>query len=525
MNIAHTTEQGIIMHSIIEKEKRLLGSVMALIALFAIFHIFKYTLGNDIWYDEVFSMSFAQKSFGDIVKLTSRDVHPPFYYFYLKIMTGIICLFIGSQKIVLAAKIASVLPWFGILALGITYIRKRFGYVAFGLFMLLITAMPQLPTYYLEIRMYSLSLFLITADIILAHYLYENAEKKNYLQWFLFFLTGILTAYTQYYSCIAIIGVYIALFFILLFKKNSAKKLSITKLLICSAASVILYLPWLPLLKGQMEHVSGSYWIQPLTLRSLAGCVKFIILPVVYLGKLPVISVVLSLGTIAILGFLFVRSIIMDKDKKSVSTAIICISPIVLVVLSGFILSALGTPIFIYRYLVATLGGLWLFVSIMAERAITRRPFVLLILPFLFTTYLSMKGIDAEEGNKLAQEKSAMAAIANIPESSVLITNFDHVTAVLGYYRPDCSVILYEGEVDKLLPDMLGNITDNAHDGDVLALVKDNSRDVYFLGSFNSREEIVAKWEEQGICNQLSDNVLVERYWINVYKLSGEKND
>jgi hypothetical protein len=89
----------------------------------------------------------------------------------------------------------------------------------------------------------------------------------------------------------------------------------------------------------------------------------------------------------------------------------------------------------------------------------------------------------------------------------------------MSYYRPDCSVLLYEGEIDQLLPDMLGNITDNVNDSDIQNLVKDNPENVYFWGSFNSREEIVASWEKLGISNELLDNILIERYWINVYKL------
>ena len=91
----------------------------------------------------------------------------------------------------------------------------------------------------------------------------------------------------------------------------------------------------------------------------------------------------------------------------------------------------------------------------------------------------------------------------------------------MSYYRPDCQVLLYEAEIDKLLPDMQGNITDNVHDLDIEKLVSSQDKEVYFWGSFNSREEIVESWTTLGINNELMDNILIERYWINVYKLSG----
>lgn len=84
--------------------------------------------------------------------------------------------------------------------------------------------------------------------------------------------------------------------------------------------------------------------------------------------------------------------------------------PLITVILSGFVLSAMGTPIFVYRYMIPALG----------------------------------------------------------------------------YYRSDCEVYLYEAQIDKLLPDMLESIRDNAQDETVLSLL---------------------------------DSILIERYWINVYEL------
>ena len=195
--------------------------------------------------------------------------------------------------------------------------------------------------------------------------------------------------------------------------------------------------------------------------------------------------------------------------------------PVIIVVLSGFILSAMGTPIFVYRYLIPTLGGVWLLVAIMADRAANRKALLLLILPMLLAGGLNIIGIRAEEGNKLATISHSYDVVSDIPEGSVIITNFDHVCAVMSYYRPDCQVLLYEAEIDKLLPDMQGNITDNVHDLDIEKLVSSQDKEVYFWGSFNSREEIVESWTTLGINNELMDNILIERYWINVYKLSG----
>ena len=66
-----------------DKIKSTIGVVLGLTSLFVFIYLIRFATGNDIWYDEVFSLSFANRSFGEIAAFTARDVHPPFYYFYL----------------------------------------------------------------------------------------------------------------------------------------------------------------------------------------------------------------------------------------------------------------------------------------------------------------------------------------------------------------------------------------------------------------------------------------------------------
>ena len=506
------------MNSYSKKVKEIVGYLLGLISCIIFIHLFKYSLGNDIWYDEVFSLFFTKHNFGEIISLTARDVHPPFYYFYLKTATLLLTSVLGESYLIPAAKIASLIPWIGLFIISITYINKKSGTLTFGLFMFLITVMPQFATYFLEIRMYSLALFLVTSQILLSHYLLTSTGKKNHLQWFLFFVTGILTAYTQYYACIAVIGSYLVLFIGFCTPKAPKRAANLLKLFTCVLFSIVCYIPWLFVLQRQMNNISGKYWIPPLSLRSIAGCIKFAILPVVYYGNLPIISAGLLALSILILTVLF----LCKKEKKGLALMAACVVPAMAIIGSGFILSALGTPIFIYRYLVPALGGIWLIVSYMADRVFDKKIFLLLLIPMLMAGYLNLLGVSAEENNKLQNEALASAAVDSIPKSSVIITNFDHVCAIMSYYRPDCRVLLYEGEIDPLITDMGQNITSAITDSQVLSAVSE-SDNVYFFGSFNSREEIVAAWNKLGIENELLDNILIERYWINIYKLTGEK--
>lgn len=41
---------------------------------------------NDIWYDELFTVGMIGHSYGELVGLTARDVHPPLYYMITKFL-------------------------------------------------------------------------------------------------------------------------------------------------------------------------------------------------------------------------------------------------------------------------------------------------------------------------------------------------------------------------------------------------------------------------------------------------------
>ena len=45
-------------------------------------------------------------------------------------------------------------------------------------------------------------------------------------------------------------------------------------------------------------------------------------------------------------------------------------------------------------------------------------------------------------------------------------------------------------------------------------------KNLWFVGSFNSREDIVAEWREAGLEVEEKGSFLLERYWFNLYKIS-----
>ena len=503
-----------------ERYKSIAGVILSALSLVCMAYIIRFIWTDDIWYDEVFSLGFTEGSISELTALTARDVHPPLYYIYLKAVTGLITHFAGAGYLIPAAKLASILIWAVLLIIALTYIRRKFGFLTAGLFILAVTAMPQFAVYYTEIRMYSLAMLFVTVGAMaaaeLAIYIAGTDDGRPTVQAVILTIAGILTSYTQYYACIAMIGIYAALLILICVYGRERRKYGILMWSACVLISVAAYLPWLGSLLSQIRGISGSYWIQPLTLRSIAGCAKFILLPVVYAGVWPYISAGLTAVMVCIVTVIHIRS----GGVREKVYAVLGISPVLAVIISGFILSALGTPIFIYRYMVPAMGALWLYIAIATDRCIEKGSiYYCLILPYIMASVLTMRGYITEESSKTENMAHATEVMACVPENAILIANFDHVAAVLGYLMPDNDIYLYDNEIDKLLPDMFPNIHDGLIDDGVYELVR-HKESVFFMGSFNSREDIIKEWESEGIKGELMDSMMIERYWINVYRLT-----
>jgi hypothetical protein len=118
-------------------------------------------------------------------------------------------------------------------------------------------------------------------------------------------------------------------------------------------------------------------------------------------------------------------------------------------------------------------------------------------------------------------------------DNLVIVSNFDQVDALLAFYLNedalngtdddeghDTSILLYGYEPEKLIAEMVKGVG-SIEDGDAVEKLLKEGKEVYFLGSFNSREDILRDWNsEQGIENENHGSYLMERYWFDVFELS-----
>ena len=489
----------------------LLGLIQAATLLYVIM-IIGMIKSSDIWYDEVFSLEFSKLNFVELLDMAARDVHPPLYYIYLKICMNLFGLFRLDE--IQAAKLASCIPAIALLLFAILWVRKRYDANATTLFAFFIITMPQLATYYVEIRMYSLALMFVTFAYAAMTDILESDEKKK-PQFIVMFVMSLLAAYTQYFALVAIAAVYIILIVgIIVTKKDKSYLYTVIGMII---SSIVLYAPWLPSFFRQIKEVSGSYWIQPMSLRSLPGCLKFMFLP-----EVPNPTAAYSFAGIMIALCFICYALFFIKKPEIKDILLVCSGPavVLLIVTVGFVFSILGSPIFTYRYLIPVFGILYLNISKVIAYKKGNGVMYMIIFWCIIFSYASFDGFYNEETKKCNAWAEAQSRLEMIEPGSAIITNFDHVSAISAYYLRDDDIYIYDGETVEVIRELLDNC-DSIDDDGIRKLLKEKDN-VYFFGSFNVRDEIVKDWEEAGIGAEYTGECLVERYWFNIYRLSAE---
>lgn len=502
--------------TVIGQGKDILGLLLLLVGLFLLGRMVVFCLSPDIWYDEVFSVKMISGSYREVAHFTADDVHPPFYYWYLKFFVQMGSLIIGpltKESVVALAKLASLLPMAGLWGLAAVKISRQFNLFVAGIFIFCVYTMPQLTAYGMEIRMYALALFLVTLSFFFAYDIYVTRKTRYFAG---LFISGILVAYTHYFSCLGIVFLYLLLGFMI--RKDKA---AVKKWLFAMGASVLAYLPWLGILLRQFLQVKGNYWIPPLTWKSFAGCVKYIFLPS---GGHPwlnyVMAVLLLLAILVMTISLWKKQHSQEECLESESAAM-CLSWGMLagVILTGVGVSILISPIFVYRYMIPFLGSFWFVFAVLLNQISKRLLKSLACILILAIGWINVKGVFWEEENKTGQIKATLQELDRIEKEDVLIFNFNHVQAVVGFYKDNESYLLYQ-EPEPLMKRLYPNLRILEEAGQIEELLNQQTEgSIWFLGSFNSREEVVEQLRQKGLSVTQEGSCLLERYWFNLYRI------
>jgi len=292
--------------------------------------------------DEAFSFAMIQHGYGEIISLTAADVHPPLYYFILKLGIDLIGLFVHQLPVIYVSKLISIIPFFLVLLISATKVKKVWGEYVSGICALCLLGMSNLSSYGIEMRMYSWGVFFVFAAYIKFCDIISKNSLKN---WMLFMASSLAAAYTHYFAGVSVAFLYLALLFYIL--RNDKK--SIRLWLLASAVTVIGYLPWLGLFINQVKSVSKSYWIEPIGILTIVQYIKFMFGGMLY-------AIICGLCLIQ-LGKKIVHKSVPAENGMTVYIAVFV--PI-WTTLIGIFASLLIRPVFISRYTVPGLACLWL---------------------------------------------------------------------------------------------------------------------------------------------------------------------
>lgn len=492
-----------------------------------------FCFSSDIWYDELFTMGLAGQSCGDLISLTARDVHPPLYYLIVKLFLT------GAAKgdcfwQVAIAKLVSCFPFLFCMLFSLCKVRKHFGMLTAGLFSFFLISMPQMADYTVEIRMYSFAVLFITVGMI---YAYELQKESRAFGWIVLTLCGLAASYTHYFACIAACMIYIYLLISICYRKK--QKQMIRPYLFSAFVCIAGYLPWLlTVVTKQVGQVKENYWIQPVSFRTLGGCVKFIFQPFFTNEKVNVVlAVVFFLIYVLVLaGRVAAMAGAVGKKKGSLPDeeqtektlfATGCILVLAGVVLFGMIASVAIRPVFVYRYMLPAMGGFWLAFAILIGNGKNKKAMLIPLLLFLAVIgFRNFRAFYGEEMWKKLQMTAALEELSEIGSDDLIIYNFDQTQGVVSYYLQNDSYLWY-GSTEELIREMYphdhalveGEFSDEAGIARLKELLGE-AHAVWFLGSGNAREEILKKWEAEGILSEEKASVMIERYWFNIYRIT-----
>jgi mannosyltransferase len=219
--------------------------------------------GRALWYDEAFAVLFAEKGFSAMLYGTltpvaggAADIHPLLYYSALNVWMH----FFGESAF--TVRLLSVI--FGAATVAVIYLlAKTLFDEKTGLIAALITAIaPFQVQYSQETRMYALlGLFLMAASwCFVKAWRNDNAQSTNvsvwakWRYWLGFGVFAGLAMYTQQLAAFYLVAIGLVPFL-------ARRRQQMIGVIVGTVTAIVVYLPWLVNLPGQLHKVQSYYWL------------------------------------------------------------------------------------------------------------------------------------------------------------------------------------------------------------------------------------------------------------------------
>ncbi|HSE83877.1 MAG TPA: glycosyltransferase family 39 protein [Thermodesulfobacteriota bacterium] len=318
-----------------------------------------YHLGYEsIWVDEGYSIIFAKLNLSQLIEVTSKDVHTPFYYVILHYWMN---LFGDSE---FSIRFPSFI--FGFLAILMTY---KVGSLIFdksvGLLSSLILGLSVFHIHYSQdARMYSLMAFLSLASM---YFFIRLIKERGFGVSVVYILSSTLLIYTHYFGIfiVAAQNIYLATLFLL---SRGTLKISLRNWVLLQVTIILLFSPWIVILVKQIMSVKSGFWIPESTFWTLVKSFR------VYSGQnLFILFLILSL--VSAVNFEKIRKGVNwkglfksirnygDKNLSDFSSVYLLLVWLFTPIILPFIISKVLTPVYWDRYTIGASVAFYILIA------------------------------------------------------------------------------------------------------------------------------------------------------------------
>lgn len=218
-----------------------------------------------IWFDEAFGSYMIRFNFFKVALYTAHDVHPPLYYWLLKIWASLF----GNTEL----GLRSMSIFFGAITVVFTFllVLKLWGRRAAYLTLLLLILSPVFIRYSQEARMYTMLAAIVVAATYVMVYALQTSKR------WLWILYGVLIAagmWTQYLVALAWLAHWAWRYWTIRTPgesfKQTYRKFFSKEWKLAYGLSILLFLPWLPFMAAQIFVIQGfGFWIGPVSSTTL----------------------------------------------------------------------------------------------------------------------------------------------------------------------------------------------------------------------------------------------------------------
>jgi len=332
-----------------------LGIGLVIFALLTLATITK----SSIWFDEAFGAYLIHFNFLDVARYTATDVHPPLYYWLLKIWTSIF----GNDE--LGLRSMSLVFGASAITFGYLTVRRLFGRRSAWVSLLLLIISPMLIRYGQEARMYTLAATIALAATFVLTFAVKSKRK---LPWVIYGILVSLGMWTHYFMAFVWIGHWV--WRAIVVRQSGArgkefKKAFFTKnWVMAHIIAVAIFIPWLPLMLIQLTIIQGGgFWIGPVGADTITSYLTNVLFyedhnfaPGWYGAALAVIVVML-----AVFGLKLYRTL--GKKQRQYYLLILTLAVVPVIGLAVISLPPVRSS-FVERYLMPSIVGFSLFAGV-----------------------------------------------------------------------------------------------------------------------------------------------------------------